>query len=360
VEVLKDLAPFWAREHSIPREGQGPQVTVRVGINGFGRIGRNFFRAVKASGADVEIVAVNDLTDNKTLANLLKYDSILGRFDGEVSYDENSLTVDGKKIAAFAEKDPAKLDWASVGADIVIESTGFFTDAEKAKAHLTGGAKKVIISAPAKNEDITIVMGVNDDQYDASKHTIISNASCTTNCLAPMAKALNDGLGIERGLMTTIHAYTGDQRLHDAPHSDPRRARAAAINIVPTSTGAAKAVALVLPELKGKLDGYALRVPTPTGSATDLTFEAPRETTVEEVNEIVKKAASEGPLKGYLQYTEDPLVSTDIVTDPASCIFDSGLTKVIGNQVKVVGWYDNEWGYSNRLVDLTTLVGSSL
>jgi len=358
--VLKDLAPFWAREHSIPREGQGPQVTVRVGINGFGRIGRNFFRAVKASGADVEIVAVNDLTDNKTLANLLKYDSILGRFDGEVSYDEDSLTVDGKKIAAFAEKDPAKLDWASVGADVVIESTGFFTDAEKAKAHLTGGAKKVIISAPAKNEDITIVMGVNDDQYDASKHTIISNASCTTNCLAPMAKALNDGLGIERGLMTTIHAYTGDQRLHDAPHSDPRRARAAAINIVPTSTGAAKAVALVLPELKGKLDGYALRVPTPTGSATDLTFEAPRETTVEEVNEIVKKAASEGPLKGYLQYTEDPLVSTDIVTDPASCIFDSGLTKVIGNQVKVVGWYDNEWGYSNRLVDLTTLVGSSL
>jgi len=360
VEVLKDLAPFWAREHSIPREGQGPQVTVRVGINGFGRIGRNFFRAVKASGADVEIVAVNDLTDNKTLANLLKYDSILGRFDGEVSYDEDSLTVDGKKIAAFAEKDPAKLDWASVGADVVIESTGFFTDAEKAKAHLTGGAKKVIISAPAKNEDITIVMGVNDDQYDASKHTIISNASCTTNCLAPMAKALNDGLGIERGLMTTIHAYTGDQRLHDAPHSDPRRARAAAINIIPTSTGAAKAVALVLPELKGKLDGYALRVPTPTGSATDLTFEAPRETTVEEVNEIVKKAASEGPLKGYLQYTEDPLVSTDIVTDPASCIFDSGLTKVIGNQVKVVGWYDNEWGYSNRLVDLTTLVGSSL
>ena len=308
-------------------------MTVRVGINGFGRIGRNFFRAVKASGADVEIVAVNDLTDNKTLANLLKYDSILGRFAGDVSYDENSLTVDGKKIAAFAEK---------------------------AKAHLTGGAKKVIISAPAKNEDITIVMGVNDDQYDASKHTIISNASCTTNCLAPMAKALNDGLGIERGLMTTIHAYTGDQRLHDAPHSDPRRARAAAINIVPTSTGAAKAVALVLPELKGKLDGYALRVPTPTGSATDLTFEAPRETTVEEVNEIVKKAASEGPLKGYLQYTEDPLVSTDIVTDPASCIFDSGLTKVIGNQVKVVGWYDNEWGYSNRLVDLTTLVGSSL
>ena len=335
-------------------------MTVRVGINGFGRIGRNFFRAVKASGADVEIVAVNDLTDNKTLAHLLKYDSILGRFDGDVTFDDTSITVDGAKIAAFAEKDPAKLDWASVGADIVVESTGFFTEAEAAKAHLAGGAKKVIISAPAKNEDITIVMGVNDDLYDPEKHTIISNASCTTNCLAPMAKALNDGLGIEKGLMTTVHAYTGDQRLHDAPHKDARRARAAAINIVPTSTGAAKAVSLVLPELKGKLDGYALRVPVPTGSATDLTFTASRETTVEEVNEIVKKAASEGPLKDVLNYSEADLVSTDIVTDPASCIFDSGLTKVIGNQVKVVGWYDNEWGYSNRLVDLTTLVGSSL
>jgi glyceraldehyde 3-phosphate dehydrogenase len=335
-------------------------VTVRVGINGFGRIGRNFFRAVKASGADVEIVAVNDLTDNKTLAHLLKYDSILGRFDGDVTFDDTSITVDGAKIAAFAEKDPAKLDWASVGADIVVESTGFFTEAEAAKAHLAGGAKKVIISAPAKNEDITIVMGVNDDLYDPEKHTIISNASCTTNCLAPMAKALNDGLGIEKGLMTTVHAYTGDQRLHDAPHKDARRARAAAINIVPTSTGAAKAVSLVLPELKGKLDGYALRVPVPTGSATDLTFTASRETTVEEVNEIVKKAASEGPLKDVLNYSEADLVSTDIVTDPASCIFDSGLTKVIGNQVKVVGWYDNEWGYSNRLVDLTALVGSKL
>lgn len=318
-------------------------MTVRVGINGFGRIGRNFFRAVKASGADVEIVAVNDLTDNKTLAHLLKYDSILGRFDGDVTFDDTSITVDGAKIAAFAEKDPAKLDWASVGADIVVESTGFFTEAEAAKAHLAGGAKKVIISAPAKNEDITIVMGVNDDLYDPEKHTIISNASCTTNCLAPMAKALNDGLGIEKGLMTTVHAYTGDQRLHDAPHKDARRARAAAINIVPTSTGAAKAVSLVLPELKGKLDGYALRVPVPTGSATDLTFTASRETTVEEVNEIVKKAASEGPLKDVLNYSEADLVSTDIVTDPASCIFDSGLTKVIGNQVKVVGWYDNEW-----------------
>ena len=334
-------------------------MTVRVGINGFGRIGRNFLRAVLASGADVEVVAVNDLTDNKTLAHLLKYDSILGRLDGDVTYDEESISIDGKKIAAFEERDPANLDWASVGADVVIESTGFFTDATKAKAHLDGGAKKVIISAPAKNEDITIVMGVNDDKYDGSQ-TIISNASCTTNCLAPMAKALNDGLGITKGLMTTIHAYTGDQRLHDAPHKDLRRARAAALSIVPTTTGAAKAVALVLPELKGKLDGYALRVPTPTGSATDLTFEAGRETTIEEVNEIVKKASEEGPLKGYLTYTDQPIVSKDIETDPASCIFDSGLTKVIGNQVKVVGWYDNEWGYSNRLVDLTVLVGSKL
>ncbi len=333
-------------------------MTVRVGINGFGRIGRNFYRALVASGADLEVVAVNDLTDNKTLAHLLKYDSILGRFPGVVSYDEDSITVDGKKVKVFEERDPAKLDWKSVGADIVVESTGFFTDATKAKAHLDGGAKKVIISAPAKNEDITIVMGVNDSAYDGSQ-TIISNASCTTNCLAPMAKVLNDGLGIVKGLMTTIHAYTGDQNLQDGPHKDLRRARAAAINIVPTTTGAAKAVALVLPELKGKLDGYALRVPTPTGSATDLTFEAGRETTVEEVNALVK-AAAEGPLKGYLVYTEDPIVSTDIVTDPASCIFDAGLTKVIGNQVKVVGWYDNEWGYSNRLVDLVALVGKSL
>jgi len=334
-------------------------VTVRVGINGFGRIGRNFFRAARAAGADIEIVAVNDLTDNKTLAHLLKYDSTLGRLDADVSYDDTSITVDGTKIAAFAERDPAKLDWAGVGADIVIESTGFFTDATQAKAHVDGGAKKVIISAPAKNEDVTIVMGVNHDTYDAKAHTIISNASCTTNCLAPMAKALNDGLGIERGLMTTIHAYTGDQNLLDAPHSDLRRARSAAVNIVPTSTGAAKAVSLVLPELKGKLDGFAFRVPVPTGSATDLTFTASRETTVEEVNQILKDAA-EGPLKGFLTYTEDPIVSTDIVTDPSSCIFDSGLTKVIGDQVKVVGWYDNEWGYSNRLVDLTVLVGTSL
>jgi glyceraldehyde 3-phosphate dehydrogenase len=335
-------------------------VTVRVGINGFGRIGRNFFRAVRASGADIEIVGVNDLTDNATLANLLKYDSILGRLDVDVTSDDEAIYVGGTKIAAFAERDPAALDWASVGADIVIESTGFFTDATKAKAHVDGGAKKVIISAPASNEDITIVIGVNDDLYDPEAHTVISNASCTTNCLAPMAKALHDGLGIEKGLMTTIHAYTGDQNLHDAPHSDPRRARAAALNIVPTSTGAAKAIGLVLPELKGKLDGYALRVPTPTGSITDLTFEASRETTVEEVNAIVKAAAESGPLSGVLKYSTDPIVSTDIVTDPASSIFDAPLTKVIGNQVKVTSWYDNEWGYSNRLVDLVKLVGASL
>ncbi|MCA0336033.1 MAG: type I glyceraldehyde-3-phosphate dehydrogenase [Actinobacteria bacterium] len=334
-------------------------MTVRVGINGFGRIGRNFFRAVLASGADIEIVAVNDLTDNKTLATLLKYDSVLGRLDGDVTFDDESITVDGKSFMVFADRDPANLDWKGVGADIVIESTGFFTDADKAKAHIAGGAKKVIISAPAKGEDATFVMGVNHGDYDPEKHHVISNASCTTNCLAPMAKALNDELGIVKGLMTTIHAYTGDQNLLDGPHKDLRRARAAALNIVPTTTGAAKAVALVLPELKGKLDGYALRVPTPTGSATDLTFEASRETTVEEVNAIVKKAA-EGALKGYLKYTEDPIVSSDIVTDPASCIFDAPLTKVIGNQVKVVGWYDNEWGYSNRLVDLVALVGKSL
>ncbi|PID97073.1 MAG: type I glyceraldehyde-3-phosphate dehydrogenase [Actinomycetales bacterium] len=334
-------------------------MTVKVGINGFGRIGRNFYRAVVESGADIEIVAVNDLTDNKTLAHLLKYDSILGRFPGEVTYDDVSITAGGKKMAAWAERDPAKLDWAGVGADIVVESTGFFTDATKAKAHIDGGAKKVIISAPASNEDATFVMGVNDGLYDPAAHHVISNASCTTNCLAPMAKALNDGLGIVKGLMTTIHAYTQDQNLQDAPHKDLRRSRAAALNIVPTSTGAAKAVALVLPELKGKLDGYALRVPTPTGSATDLTFEASRETNVDEVNAIVK-AAAEGAMAGKLVYTEDPIVSKDIETDPASCIFDAGLTKVIGNQVKVVGWYDNEWGYSNRLVDLCLLVGSKL
>ena len=334
-------------------------MTVRVGINGFGRIGRNFFRAVQASGADIEIVAVNDLTDNASLAHLLKYDSILGRLEGEVTSSDTDITVNGKPIKAFAERDPANLKWGDLGVDVVLESTGFFTDATKARVHADNGAKKVIISAPAKNEDVTVVMGVNHEDYDPATHTIISNASCTTNCLGPMAKVLNDEFGIVKGLMTTIHAYTQDQNLQDGPHSDLRRARAAALNIVPTSTGAAKAIGLVLPELKGKLDGFALRVPIPTGSATDLTFEAGRETTAEEVNAAIK-AAAEGPLKGILKYTEDPIVSSDIVTDPHSCIFDAGLTKVIGNQVKVVGWYDNEWGYSNRLVDLITYVGKTL
>ncbi len=331
-------------------------MTVRVGINGFGRIGRNFFRAVRASGADIEIVGVNDLTDPAALAHLLKYDSILGRLDAEVSVDGSTIVVGDQRIAVSAERDPSALGWGALGADVVVESTGFFTDATKAKAHVDAGAKKVIISAPASNEDITIVMGVNHDLYDPAAHTVISNASCTTNCLAPMAKALNDEFGIVKGLMTTIHAYTADQNLQDNIHSDLRRARAAAINIVPTGTGAAKAIGLVLPELKGKLDGYALRVPTPTGSATDLTFEAGRETSVEEVNAAVQKAAD----GRFLKYSTDPIVSSDIVTDPASCIFDAPLTKVIGNQVKVVGWYDNEWGYSNRLADLITHVGATL
>ena len=334
-------------------------MTVRVGINGFGRIGRNFFRAVQESGADIEIVGVNDLTDNASLAHLLKYDSILGRLGKDVTATENDITVGGHTFRAFAERDPGALTWGELGADIVIESTGLFTDADKAKVHVANGAKKVIISAPAKNEDVTVVMGVNHEDYDPGSHTIISNASCTTNCLAPMAKVMADEFGIVKGLMTTIHAYTQDQNLQDGPHADLRRARAAAINIVPTSTGAAKAIGLVLPELKGKLDGYALRVPVPTGSATDLTFEARRETTVDEVNAAVEKAAT-GPLKGYLLYTEDPIVSSDIVGDPHSCIFDAGLTKVIGDQVKVVGWYDNEWGYSNRLADLVTFVGATL
>jgi glyceraldehyde 3-phosphate dehydrogenase len=289
----------------------------------------------------------------------LKYDSILGRLDAEVSVVEGGIQVGDKTIKSFAEKDPAKLPWGDLKVDVVLESTGFFTDATKAKAHVDAGAKKVIISAPGKNEDFTVVMGVNHDGYDPQAHTIISNASCTTNCLGPMAKVMHEEFEIVKGLMTTIHAYTADQNLQDGPHRDLRRARAAAINLVPTSTGAAKAIGLVLPELKGKLDGYALRVPVPTGSATDLTFEAARETTVEEVNAAVK-AAAEGPLKGILKYTEDPIVSSDIVTDPSSCIFDAGLTKVIGNQVKVVGWYDNEWGYSNRLVDLIDYVGQSL
>ncbi|NCD15901.1 MAG: type I glyceraldehyde-3-phosphate dehydrogenase [Actinobacteria bacterium] len=334
-------------------------MTIRVGINGFGRIGRNFTRAVLESGADIEIVGVNDLTDNKTLAHLLKYDSILGVLKEDVSYGEDSITVGARTFKALAERDPAALPWGELGADIVIESTGRFTDATKAKAHLDAGAKKVIISAPAKNEDATFVIGVNDGDYDPEKHNIISNASCTTNCLAPLAKVLNDEFGIVRGLMTTIHAYTADQNLQDGPHSDLRRSRAAALNIVPTKTGAAQAVALVLPELKGKFDGFAMRVPTPTGSATDLTFTAEKPVTVESVNAAVK-AAAEGPLKGILAYTEDPIVSQDIVTDPHSSIFDAGLTKVIGDMVKVVSWYDNEWGYSSRLVDLTVLVGSKL
>jgi glyceraldehyde 3-phosphate dehydrogenase len=334
-------------------------MTVRVGINGFGRIGRNFYRAALASGADIEVVAFNDLGDDSTQAHLLKYDSILGRLDQPVRLVEGGIQVGSQVIKSFAERDPAALPWGELGADIVLESTGFFTDGTKAKAHLDGGARKVIISAPAKNADVTLVMGVNHETFDPTSHHIISNASCTTNCLAPMAKVMDEGLGIVKGLMTTIHAYTQDQNLQDGPHKDLRRARAAALNVVPTSTGAAKAIGLVLPQLKGKLDGYALRVPVPTGSATDLTFEAARETTVAEVNEIVK-AAADGPLKGYLLYSSDPIVSSDIVTDPHSCIFDSGLTKVIGNQVKVIGWYDNEWGYSNRLVDLVVLVGRSL
>jgi glyceraldehyde 3-phosphate dehydrogenase len=328
---------------------------VRIGVNGFGRIGRNFWRALDASGHDLEIVAVNDLTDTKTLAHLLKYDSVLGTLPYEVSSGEGSITVDGKDIAVLSDKDPAALPWDKYGVDLVIESTGHFTNADGARGHLNGGAKKVIISAPAKGEDLTVVMGVNDSVYDGSQ-TILSCASCTTNCVAPMAKVLNDSFGIVKGLMTTIHAYTGDQNLQDGPHKDLRRARGAAINIVPTSTGAAKAIALVLPELKGKLDGYALRVPVPTGSATDLTFEAGRETTVEEVNAAIEKAAD----GKYLKYSTDPIVSSDIVTDPASCIFDAPLTKVIGNQVKVVGWYDNEWGYSNRLADLISYIGETL
>jgi len=335
-------------------------MTISVGINGFGRIGRNFYRAVQASGADITIVGVNDLTDNKTLATLLHYDSILGRFPGGVTAGEDSITAGGHTFAALAEREPGKLPWGDLGADIVVESTGFFTDADKARAHIDAGAKKVIISAPAKGDDLTVVMGVNHEDYDPEAHAIISNASCTTNCLAPLAKVLDDTFGIQRGLMTTIHAYTQDQNLQDAPHKDLRRARAAALNIVPTSTGAAKAIGLVLPQLKGKLDGYALRVPVPTGSATDLTVTVSRETTVEEVNAAFAAAAASGPLAGFLTYTEDPIVSSDIVTDPSSCIFDSGLTKVIGNQVKVVGWYDNEWGYSNRLVDMVALVGESL
>ena len=334
-------------------------MTTRVGINGFGRIGRNFFRAALEQGADIEIVAVNDLTDNKTLAHLLKYDSITGRFQGEVSYDDEGIIVDGKHIKVLAQRNPADLPWGELGVEVVVESTGFFTDGEKAKAHLDAGAKKVVISAPAKNVDGTFVMGVNEADYDNATMNIVSNASCTTNCLAPLAKVLEENFGIERGIMTTIHSYTGDQRVLDAPHSDLRRARAAALNMIPTKTGAAQAVALVLPQLEGKFDGLAVRVPTPTGSLTDLTFIAKKEVSVEAVKAAVK-AAAEGELKGVLEYTEDPIVSSDIVGDPHTSIFDATETKVIGNLVKVLSWYDNEWGYSNALVRLTALVGSKL
>ena len=334
-------------------------MTVRVAINGFGRIGRTFFRAAQTEGVGFEIVAINDLTDVETLAHLLKYDSIMGRFNAEVEVKESALVVDGKEIKILAERDPQNLPWKDLGVDVVLESTGFFTDGTKAKAHIEAGAKKVILSAPGKNIDGTFVMGVNDDQYDAANHHIVSNASCTTNCLAPMAKVLNDAFGIKQGLMTTIHAYTADQRLQDAPHRDLRRARAAAVNMVPTSTGAAAAVGLVLPELKGKLDGFAVRVPTITGSITDLTFTAEREVTVEEVNAAVK-AAAEGPLKGIIKYNEDPIVSKDIEGEPISTVFDAPLTKVIGDQVKVIAWYDNEYGYVARLVMFTNKVVASL
>jgi glyceraldehyde 3-phosphate dehydrogenase len=335
-------------------EGRMP---TRVGINGFGRIGRNFFRA--ARGKDVEIVAVNDLTDNKTLAHLLKYDSTFGRLDAEVSYDEESITVDGQRVLASAQRDPAQLPWGDLGVDIVIESTGRFTNRDDAALHLKAGARKVIISAPAKGEDITIVMGVNHDKYDAQAHDIISNASCTTNSVVPMAKVLLDSFGFERGYMTTVHAYTNDQVILDFPHKDLRRARSAAVNTIPTTTGAAKATALAIPELAGKIDGSALRVPVEDGSLTDLSVVVGREVSVEEVNDAFR-AAAEGPLAGIIRYSTDPIVSRDIVGDPASCIFDSPLTMAMGNFIKVFGWYDNEWGYSNRLVDLTKLIGDRL
>ncbi len=336
-------------------------MTIRVGINGFGRIGRNFWRAVNAAGGDrgIDIVAANDLGDVATMAHLLKYDSVLGILPHDVSVSGDAIQVGAKSIKILAERDPAKLPWGDLGVDVVIESTGLFTTGPAARAHIEAGAKKVIISAPAKEEDITIVMGVNDEKYDPAAHTIISNASCTTNCVAPMAKVLLDNFGIVKGLMTTVHAYTQDQNLQDGPHKDLRRARAAAINIVPTSTGAAKATSLVIPELKGKLDGYSLRVPVPDGSITDLVVELGRDVTKDEVNAAFK-AAAEGSLKGILYYTEDPIVSSDIVGSPASCTFDSSITMAYGNQVKVFGWYDNEWGYSCRLADLTALVASRL
>jgi glyceraldehyde 3-phosphate dehydrogenase len=335
-------------------------VAPRVGINGFGRIGRNYLRAALAKGADLEIVAVNDLSDPKSLAHLLKFDSVTGRLPQEVSVDGQNIIVGGQVIKVLAERDPKDLGWGDLGVDIVIESTGRFTNADDARKHIEAGAKKVLISAPATGEDATFVIGVNEHLYDPANHHIISNASCTTNCLAPLAKVYNDAFGIENGLMTTIHAYTADQNLQDGPHSDLRRARAAAINIVPSSTGAAKAIGLVLPELKGKLDGFALRVPVPTGSITDLTLVSKREVSIDEIKAAFKAAAASGPLKGILKYSEDELVSSDIVTDPHSSIFDAGLVKVIGTTVKISSWYDNEWGYSNRLVDLTELVASKL
>ena len=336
-------------------------MTIRVGINGFGRIGRNFWRAANAADGDrgIEIVAANDLGDVATMAHLLKYDSVIGTLPYDVSVSGDTIQVGAKSIKILAERDPAKLPWGDLGVDVVIESTGLFTTGPAARAHIEAGAKKVIISAPAKEEDITIVMGVNDDKYDTEAHTIISNASCTTNCVAPMAKVLLDNFGIVKGLMTTVHAYTQDQNLQDGPHKDLRRARAAAINIVPTSTGAAKATSLVIPELKGKLDGYSLRVPVPDGSITDLVVDLGRDVTKDEVNAAFK-AAAEGSLKGILYYTEDPIVSSDIVGSPASCTFDAPITMATGNQVKVFGWYDNEWGYSCRLADLTALVASRL
>jgi glyceraldehyde 3-phosphate dehydrogenase len=332
---------------------------IKVGINGFGRIGRNYLRAEMAKGTDLEIVAVNDLSDPKALAHLLKYDSVTGRLEADVRVEGQDIIVGGYKIKVLAERDPAALGWGDLGVDIVIESTGRFTDAKEAVKHIEAGAKKVLISAPATGEDATFVIGVNEHLYNPAKHHIISNASCTTNCLAPLAKVFNDEFGIENGLMTTVHAYTADQNLQDGPHSDLRRARAAAINIVPSSTGAAKAIGLVLPELKGKLDGYALRVPVPTGSITDLTLLSKKKVTIEEIKAAYKKAA-DGPLKGILKYTEDEIVSSDIVTDPHSSIFDAGLVKVIDQTVKISSWYDNEWGYSNRLVDLTVLVANKL
>jgi glyceraldehyde 3-phosphate dehydrogenase len=334
-------------------------LSVKIGINGFGRIGRNYFRAALSKGSELEIVAVNDLTSPATLAHLLKYDSIAGKLNAEVSVDGDSIVVDGKRIKVLAERDPANLPWGELGVEIVIESTGFFTNAEKAKAHITAGAKKVLISAPATNEDATFVIGVNEKDYDPAKHNIISNASCTTNSLAPLAKVFNDKFGIERGLMTTIHAYTADQNLQDGPHSDLRRARAAALSIIPTSSGAAKAIGLVLPELSGRLDGYALRVPTPTGSITDLTLTTKSTVTVDEIKAAYKEAA-DGYLKGILEYTEDEIVSRDIVGNPHSSIFDAGLVRVLGDQVKISAWYDNEWGFSNRLVELAELVASKL